>query len=197
MLAGLLLAAAAACPCRKPQDIVIAFDASPKNPASIDVDLNEALTALVQELSGPDSATQIALVAFAGSEGNCDPFTQCIPRLTGLTSDASELTADITARVASAVDQKRCTSCGIEMALQQLKTGRDTADATMLLLINGVQTIGGSPEKAADKAAELLVFLHRSTPPLNLALTLAVRPHRRLWPAGIRAFRPWGSWTAM
>ena len=33
MLAGLLLAAAAACPCRKPQDIVIAFDASPKDRA--------------------------------------------------------------------------------------------------------------------------------------------------------------------
>lgn len=102
MLAGLLLAAAAACPCRKPQDIVIAFDASPKNPASIDVDLNEALTALVQELSGPDSATQIALVAFAGTGNECDQFEQCTTLLTALTSDASQLTAAIDVRDESA-----------------------------------------------------------------------------------------------
>ena len=57
MLAGLLLAAAAACPCRKPQDIVIAFDASAKDADSVDDALNDALTALVEELSGPDSAT--------------------------------------------------------------------------------------------------------------------------------------------
>ena len=159
MLAGLLLAAAAACPCRKPQDIVIAFDASAKDSASIDDDLNAALTELVQELSSTDSATQIALVAFAGTKGSCDPFTQCTTLLTGLTSDASQPTADIAGRGASADD--RCTSCGIERAFQQLSAGRTTADATMLLLINGVQNVGGSHLTAANKSAELLVFLHR------------------------------------
>ena len=198
MLAGLLLAAAAACPCRKPQDIVIAFDASKKDAPSIDGNLTAALTALVQELSGPDSATQIALVAFAGKEGECDPITKCTTDLTDLTSDASELTDAIAGRNPSADD--RCTSCGIERAFQLLSDSqRKTADATMLLLINGVQNVGGSYDTAANKSAELLVFLHRSTPPLNLALTLAGCPDRRIrpWPAGIRAFRPWGSWTAM
>ena len=190
MLAGLLLAAAAACPCRKPQDIVIAFDASAKD-TSIDDALNAKLTALVEELSGPDSATQIALVAFAGAGSTCDLFTECTTLLTGLTSDASELTTDITGRIASAVDQKRCTSCGIEMALQELSGGRATADATVLLLINGAQNVGGDDLKAASKTAELLVFSAPLTvPPLNLALTLAGRPHRRIriWPTGIRAF---------
>ena len=196
MLAGLLLAAAAACPCRKPQDIVIAFDASAKDAPEVDGILNDALTDLVDELSGPDSATQIALVAFAGAGSTCDLFTECTTLLTGLTSDASELTADITGR-ASAGD--RCTSCGIESALQQLKTGRADADATVLLLINGAQNVAGGDLKAANKTVELLVFLHRSTPPLNLALTLAGRPHRRIrpWPAGIRAFWRWGLRTAV
>ena len=197
MLAGLLLAAAATCPCRKPQDIVIAFDASKKDAPSIDGNLTAALTALVQELSGPDSATQIALVAFSGTSGECDSFTECTNLLTGLTSDASELTDDIAGRGESAM--KRCTSCGIEMALQELKNGREDADATVLLLINGAQNIGGDDLKAANKTVDLLVFLHRSTPPLNLALTLAGRPHRRIriWPAGIRAFRRWDLRTAV
>ena len=201
MLAGLLLAAAAACPCRKPQDIVIAFDASPKD-RLIDDALNAKLTALVEELSGPDSATQIALVAFAGITGECegDTFPQCAPLLTGLTSDVD--TAVITGRDEPADDHKRCTSCGIERAFQLLSASqRQTADATMLLLINGVQNVGGSHLTAANKSAELLVLLHRSpsTPPLNLALTLAGRPHRRIriWPAGIRAFWRWGLRTAV
>ena len=197
MLAGLLLAAAAACPCRKPQDIVIAFDASAKDAPDVDGILNDALTDLVDELSGPDSATQIALVAFAGAGSTCDLFTECTTLLTGLTSDASELTADITGR-ASAGD--RCTSCGIERALQVLENSqRATADATVLLLINGAQNVAGGDLKAANKTVELLVFLHRSTPPLNLALTLAGRPHRRIrpWPAGIRAFWRWGLRTAV
>ena len=202
MLAGLLLAAAAACPCRKPQDIVIAFDASPKKLKTIDDALNAKLTALVEELSGPDSATQVALVAFAGITGECegDTFPQCAPLLTGLTSDVD--TAVITGRDEPADDHKRCTSCGIERAFQLLSASqRQTADATMLLLINGVQNVGGSHLTAANKSAELLVLLHRSpsTPPLNLALTLAGRPHRRIrpWPYGIRAFRPWGLRTAV
>ena len=191
MLAGLLLAAAAACPCRKPQDIVIAFDASAKDSDLVDDALNAKLTDLVNELSGPDSATQIALVAFAGITGQCegDTFPQCAPLLTGLTSDASELTDDIAGQ-ASAGD--RCTSCGIERALQVLENSqRATADATVLLLINGAQNVGGDDLKAASKTAELLVFSAPLTvPPLNLALTLAGRPHRRIriWPTGIRAF---------
>ena len=163
MLAGLLLAAAAACPCRKPQDIVIAFDASAKD-TSIDDALNAKLTALVEELSGPDSATQIALVAFNGKEGECDPFTRCTTDLTALTSDASQLTAAIDTREPSAND--RCTSCGIERAFELLSASqRKTADATMLLLINGVQNVGGSYDTAANKSAELLVLLHRSPQP--------------------------------
>ena len=163
MLAGLLLAAAAACPCRKPQDIVIAFDASPKKLKTIDDALNAKLTALVEELSGPDSATQIALVAFAGITGECegDTFPQCAPLLTGLTSDVD--TAVITGRDEPADDHKRCTSCGIERALQVLENSqRAMADATVLLLINGAQNVGGDDLKAASKTAELLVFLHRS-----------------------------------
>ena len=160
MLAGLLLAAAAACPCRKPQDIVIAFDASAKGSTSIDDALNAKLTDLVNELSGPDSATQIALVAFAGTGDECYSFTACTPILTALTSDASELTDDIAGQ-ASAGD--RCTSCGIERALQVLENSqRAMADATVLLLINGAQNVGGDDLKAASKTAELLVFLHRS-----------------------------------
>lgn len=155
MLALPSLAAAAACPCRQSQDVVIVFDASYKNDASsLDTSINVVLTALVEELSGPDSATQIALVAFAGSVSACNPYSDCATVLTGLTSDASTLTAAITGRGVSGGD--RCTSCGIEMALQLLRSGRVAAGATVLLLTNGVQNIGGDDQKAVDKS-ELLV----------------------------------------
>ena len=157
MLALLSLAAAATCPCRQPQDIVIVFDAAGTNSPSLDASVNAALTALVQELSCPDSATQIALVAFAGSPSECTPPSDCTTVLAGLTSDASTLTAAIDGRGAS--EGKRCTSCGIETALQLLSSGRGAAGATVLLLTNGAQTVGGGGEggNAANKAVLLLV----------------------------------------
>lgn len=157
MLALLSLAAAAACPCRQPQDIVIVFDASVKSASSVDASVNAALTELVGKLSCPDSATQIALVAFAGSPSECTPPSDCTTVLAGLTSDASTLTAAIAGRGAS--EGKRCTSCGIETALQLLSSGRAAAGATVLLLTNGAQTVGGGGEggNAANKAVLLLV----------------------------------------
>ena len=104
--------------------------------------------------------SRFALVAFAGTGDECYSFTACTTILTALTSDASELTDDIAGQ-ASAGD--RCTSCGIERALQVLENSqRAMADATVLLLINGAQNVGGDDLKAASKTAELLVFLHRS-----------------------------------
>ena len=196
MLALLSLAAAATCPCRQPQDIVIVFDAAGTNSPSLDASVNAVLTALVQELSCPDSATQIALVAFAGEALKCDDYSDCTTVLAGgLTSDASTLTAAIAGRGAS--EGERCTSCGIERALQILKGGRAAAGATVLLLTNGAQTVGGAIEKAGDTAVLLMVAA-----PLNP--TPHPRPDSRRspdrpppnWPTGIRASRPWDSRTA-
>ena len=155
MLALLSLAAAATCPCRQPQDIVIVFDAAGTNSPSLDASVNAVLTALVQELSCSDSATQIALVAFAGSPSECMPYDDCTTVLTGLTSVESSLTNAIAGRGASG--GKRCTSCGIETALQILKGGRAAAGATVLLLTNGAQTVGGAIDKAVNKSTDLLV----------------------------------------
>ena len=192
MLAFLSLAAAAACPCRQPQDIVIVFDASKKINTSLDASVNNKLTALVEELSG-HSATQITLVAFAGSVSGCEPYAKCTANLTGLTSDASTLTAAIASRSASEGD--RCTSCGIETALQLLRGGRTGAAATVLLLTNGVQNIGGDYRKA-DSKSELLLVSAPPTPHTPHPRPDSRRsPDRPIWPTGIRVFRPWGSWT--
>ena len=195
MLALLSLAAAATCPCRQPQDIVIVFDAAGTNSPSLDASVNAVLTALVQELSCSDSATQIALVAFAGSTATCDPYDDCTTVLAGLTSDASTLTAAIAGRGAS--DGKRCTSCGIETALELLRVGRASAGATVLLLTNGAQTVGGPLDKPVDKS-ELLVVLPRPTCPTPHprpdSRRSTDRPRSRL--TGIRASRLWGLKTA-
>ena len=158
MLASLLsLAATAACPCRRPQDVVIVFDASQKNASSHDASLDTALAALVDELSGSDGTTQIALVAFAGTASTCSLYSDCATTLTGLTSDASTLTNAIGTRDAS--QGERCTSCGLEMALQLLRDGRAAAGATVLLLTNGAQTVGGDGQKAITKAGLLVANL--------------------------------------
>ena len=191
MLAFLSLAAAAACPCRQPQDIVIVFDAS-KNAPSLDASVNNKLTALVQELSG-HSATQITLVAFAGSVSGCEPYVKCTALLTGLTSDASTLTAAIANRGASEGD--RCTSCGIETALQLLRGGRTGATATVLLLTNGVQNIGGDYLKAANKSELLLVSAPPTRTPPHPRPDSRRSPDRPIWPTGIRVFQPWDFWT--
>ena len=121
-----------------------------------------AFTALVKELSG-HSATQITLVAFAGLENKCEPYTMCTAVLANLTSDASTLTAAIAnRRTSEGTEEKRCISCGIETALQLLLRGRTEAAATVLLLTNGAQNIGGGgKEKAVNKTQRLLV----SAPP--------------------------------
>ena len=138
---SLIIAAAATCPCRLPQELVLVVDAT-QSVAPHSALLSGVLTSLIVELR-PDSTTRVALVTFGGGVANCATYSDCSQVLTALTSSEPALTGALSGWSASD-DSRRCTSCGIEMAEDVLEDGmRADAGTSVLLVTNGPQTVAG------------------------------------------------------